>query len=472
MLRVHLVAGEWRDLIFGEIFFLLFPHINFSFLWVPSTHMDAINKCVQLVATLCQAFLILWLVHWKFHRFDISLDAVIKYFACGFILVTGLAVFFELVEAIVIHLFIVLTISLSGITKVQSQDFGGGIASFGKLGGQFVSSSLSGGHGRYLQNQADEMSKTFAKEYPILTCIYLFVNAFLMAAMVEELAKHFGFRMVEVPDFLSDEELQEGAEAVGAAERRAQREAALENEESEYDDEDVSEDGNPASPGRDCAAYEAMGDTMATTVDAAVNAAAAAVGATSPRVESNLNLAPAPPKTLNGRGAAITVAMVAVALGFACCENLVYIFIYNGSDLETKIAVLILRSLFPIHPLAAAIQSIGVCRHDVEKDRRFGVGRSILPAVFLHGSFDLAIMIASFLVAVNPDDEDFEENAEIASLATSFVIFLFGVVYYLFQSRAQRKRLDELDCADGSKKAGLLPATVTVGDDGDHALVM
>ena len=396
---------------------------------------------------------------------------MIKYFACGFILVTGLAVFFEVIEAIFIHLFLVLAISLSGITKVQSQDFGGGIASFGKLGSR-LSNSLSGGHGRFLQDQAEDMSKTFAKEFPIITCIYLFVNAFLMAAMVEELAKYFGFRMVEHPDFLRDDQLQEGAEAVAAAERRAQREATLENEESEYDDEEDSEDGNPASPGRDCAAYEAMGDTMATTVDAAVNAAAAAVGATSPRVESNLNLAPAPPKTLNGRGAAITVAMIAVALGFACCENLVYIFIYSGSDLETKIAVLILRSLFPIHPLAAAIQSIGVCRHDIEKDRRFGVGRSILPAVLLHGSFDLAIMIASFLVAVNPDDEDFEEKAEIASLATSFVIFLLGVVYYLFQSRAQRKRLDELDCAAGSKKAGLLPATVTVGDDGDHALVM
>lgn len=129
---------------------------------------------------------------------------MIKYFACGFILVTGLAVFFELVESIVIHLFLVLAISLSGITKVQSQDFGGGIASFGKLGSRFVSNSLSGGHGRLLQDQAGDMSKTFAKEFPIITCIYLFVNAFLMAAMVEELAKYFGFRMVRSLRFNSN----------------------------------------------------------------------------------------------------------------------------------------------------------------------------------------------------------------------------------------------------------------------------
>ena len=96
---------------------------------------------------------------------------MIKYFACGFILVTGLAVFFELVEAIFIHLLLVLAISLSGITKVQSQDFGGGIPSFGKLGDRFISNSLSGGHGRFLQDQAEDMFKTFAKEFPIITCI-------------------------------------------------------------------------------------------------------------------------------------------------------------------------------------------------------------------------------------------------------------------------------------------------------------
>lgn len=37
-------------------------------------------------------------------------------------------------------------------------------------------------------------------------------------------------------------------------------------------------------------------------------------------------------RTKESIGAAITVAMVAVAVGFACCENLVYIFLYNGSS--------------------------------------------------------------------------------------------------------------------------------------------
>ena len=351
------------------------------------------------------------------------------------------------------YLFLILVISVSGITEVQSQDFGSGVASFGKLGIiQSVSNGFGGGHGRYLQDQTEGMIKTYAKEFPAITCVYLFINAFLMAAMVEELAKYFGFRMIEHPDFLSDEQLQEGAEAV---------EAALENKESEYED-DGSED---AKPDRGCVPYEAMGDTVATTVDAAVSTAAEAVGATSPRAESNLKLVPAPNKTCNGKAAAITVAMISVALGFACCENLVYIFIFApSSDLETKISVLVLRSLFPIHPLLAAIQSIGVCRRDIENDRSFGVGRSILPAILLHGSFDLVIMIASFLVAVNPDDEKFEE-AETASLVVSFAIVLFGAAYYVVQSRAQRKRLNEME---SGAKAGLLPTATAAAD---HALV-
>lgn len=215
--------------------------------------------------------------------------------------------------------------------------FGSGGASFSKLGERFLTSGFSGGHGRYLQDQADDMSKTFAREYPVVTIIYLFINAYLMAAFVEELCKYFGFRMVEHPDFLTDEELTEGTEAVAALERRAAREAALEQEE---DDEDELQ------PGGDCGAYAAMqGDSLATAVgeaadvalqhaESTLSAAVKAVGATSPKTESNLKLAPAPPKTLNGKGAAITVAMVAVALGFACCENLIYIFIYNGSSLE------------------------------------------------------------------------------------------------------------------------------------------
>ena len=50
-----------------------------------------------------------------------------------------------------------------------------------------------------------------------------------------------------------------------------------------------------------------------------------------------------PPRKMQSIGSGITVAMVAVALGFATCENLIYIFVYSAKTLNDQIAVLIAR---------------------------------------------------------------------------------------------------------------------------------
>merc|ERR1712161_130689 len=92
-------------------------------------------------------------------------------------------------------------------------------------------------------------------------------------------------------------------------------------------------------------------------------------------------------------GSAITVAMVSVALGFACCENLMYVFVYSTTSLGVEISTLVARSFFPVHPLCAAIQSIGVCKRDLEVTKKIGIGRIISPAVLLHGSFDFVLMV-------------------------------------------------------------------------------
>ena len=53
------------------------------------------------MATFVQAFLIVFFVHWVWYRFDLSPDAVIKYFACiGFIITTSTALCFELLESV------------------------------------------------------------------------------------------------------------------------------------------------------------------------------------------------------------------------------------------------------------------------------------------------------------------------------------------------------------------------------------
>jgi len=144
-------------------------------------------------------------------------------------------------------------------------------------------------------------------------------------------------------------------------------------------------------------------------------------------------------------GAGITVAMVSVALGFACCENLLYIFIYNGTSPQLETMVLISRSLFPVHPLCAAIQSIGVCKQCLENERSISLRHIIFPALMLHGSYDFTIMILNFLSSLHQDND---QNAmmfySLLALPFSFAIIILGLLYYIKESRAQTIRLSNI----------------------------
>ncbi|KAL7547802.1 hypothetical protein ACHAWF_011073 [Thalassiosira exigua] len=255
--------------------------INSNFTW---------ENMIVLLLTLGQAFFIEWLVHWRWNLFDLSFDSVIKYFACGFLLTTPMAVIFEMIVSTLgsVLMFVLATII---------------IASDSQLANDLASDPKKG------------MEEIFVN-FPALFVFMEFVNAFLVAALVEEMVKYFGYRMVVTPDLLP------------------------------------------------------KGRYTPTTGNS--------TGSTSEsRVKST--------------GSGVTVAMVSVALGFACCENLMYVFVYAPPTLGVQISTLVARSLFPVHPLCAAIQSIGVCKRDLEGDKRFGVGRIIFPAILLHGSFDFVL---------------------------------------------------------------------------------
>lgn len=55
------------------------------------------ENMIVLILTLGQAMLIEYLVHWRWNLFDLSFDSVIKYFACGFLLTTPMAIIFEII---------------------------------------------------------------------------------------------------------------------------------------------------------------------------------------------------------------------------------------------------------------------------------------------------------------------------------------------------------------------------------------
>ena len=272
----------------------------------------------KFVATFLQAFLILYLVHWRSHRFDISLDAVIKYFASGFILSITSALIFESVISLVLQLVLIIIMP----PQVHND---GGYGKFSEYRPYFTFAENSPWN---MYTDGDGYQNTFRVQHPFISAIVLFLNAYVVAALVEELSKYFGFLMVEHPDFLCDSQLEAAAEF-----------SACDGEDDECggdesDEDSVAEAGIGDNP-CDSLTFEGGGLTRTghrLALSRFLGKKNADVdGVTQQRVE----LHPAPPRSSRSIGTGITVAMVSVALGFACCENLIYIFLYHGDNLES-----------------------------------------------------------------------------------------------------------------------------------------
>ena len=143
-------------------------------------------------------------------------------------------------------------------------------------------------------------------------------------------------------------------------------------------------------------------------------------------------------KSVQSLGGGITLAMVCV--GFTCCANLVYVYIYSGNTIGMEITVLIARSFFPIHPIAAALQSIHVVEREVEVTRTTRLGRILLSPVLFHGAYDFCILWLDFASNRNGNyAKDFDFGG-LLSFITSATIMISGLVYYLVMASKQRSR--------------------------------
>mmetsp|Transcript_2015 Transcript_2015/g.3152 ORF Transcript_2015/g.3152 Transcript_2015/m.3152 type:complete len:736 (-) Transcript_2015:1126-3333(-) len=339
-----------------------------------------------LLATHAEALFVLYLVHWKWHKLTVSVDAVIKYFASGFVLSIFMAMVIESVMMIIFYpigiiIFVMDTEEESGSVPLD----------------QWMSNP----------SNIHDLTKHHLGQFAVIA----FAFSFLVAALVEEICKYFGFWTAETPDLTK-----------------------------------------PA-------------DVILTT--------------TTGQEEQQQHYDPG----LIRCASRITVAMVAVATGFACAENLEYVM--GQASVLDEVVLLIVRSLFPVHQLCAAIQSIGVVRRDLEGDKKFQLGRIILPAILLHGFYDfVAIFWGIFEYAETDLDPDASSSYQppedgaspplevgelLKTLALCCPVVGAGVLYYYLASEKQRRRLAALDHVQGN---GSMALRLVEEDDQESAKIV
>lgn len=377
---------------------------------------------IILSATFLQSFLVLWVVHWIFHKSDLSLDAVIKFFTAGFVIAVPSAFFFE-----------GLLVNITLVTAV----LGYGLGEF--IGGEsFV--------------------EWITQHYRLLWILVEVFNAYIVATVTEELCKYYTFRCVEHPDLIfltglvsttqDERALEGGVVKYPFSSHQVQRT----NSKNPYDD-DASHYSKSS--------HRSKGSGKNLSLDP----------------EDEFTEDDQDVRTHRQKAAAVTTAMISVAVGLACAENFLYVFLLGGTgsgvdsdDPESAMdgylqewIVLFFRSIFPVHALAAAMQSVNMIRKFVETDNinghRIGVGRIIMPAVIMHGTFDAILLGINVFIETSWDDymeanggnidqDSTPYNAFIVNLVAwlsiTFVM-LAGFIWYYRENRRQRIRLIEME---------------------------
>ena len=418
------------------------------------SHAFAFYDFLIYVATITQSVVLLSVLVWFVNRSqrptiqtcELSLDAMIKFFFSGFCLSTSLAIFWELVVSIIVRMIVALSMAIAGVDPETAPDYNlhngnGWMGSRRSLwedveslpnhwkawkssswllptvSGPLLSTASSG------SPSVKEWFEAYGNDHPVFYAFYLLVEAFLLAALIEELCKYFGYRMVEHPDFLSKDELTDASRILMG------------------ENDNLLDEGNVPPELRD------------------------------PEDPSNQNVGSRQldyskqGQSIQARGANITIAMICTAMGFTCCENLVYVFFYSSSSPWMELAVLISRSFFPVHPIAAAIQSVGVCKRDLEGMRNYQVGWIIFPSILFHGTYDFFLLLIDFLTKRNGiyaenDGDAASDEDNIVSLILSFFVSLSvmgAAIFYLsLESRRQRQRLAAMDLNTNADRSRLI----------------
>jgi hypothetical protein len=362
------------------------------------------------------------------------LDAVIKFFAAGFVIAVPSAFFFE---GLLVNITLTTAYIVYGFGQLISKE-------------TFVN---------WVMN--------YYRPLWILAEIF---NAYIIAAVTEELCKYYTFRCLDHPDLIfltglvskmQDERSLEGGHLVKYP--FSSHQVQWTNQKNlQYDD-----NASQYSRGSHCSTGSRLQEEDTDNED--FN-----------EVENDV-------RTHRQKAAAITTAMISVAVGLTCAENFVYIFFLGGTSagggssysdpgqkgyLQEWI-VLLFRSIIPVHALAAAMQSINMVRKFVETDNahghRIGVGRIVMPAVLMHGTFDAVLLGINVYIETSWDDylEQYGNVADpdnppynpvivncVAWFSITFVL-LAGMGWYFRENRRQRARLILLEEQENAQAAGV-----------------
>ena len=372
-------------------------------------------------------------MHGIFHKSDLSLDAVIKFFSFGFLLATPAAI---VVESIILNM-VIATYYL----------------------GYLISTIFSGGS---LQSMGDD-EHWYYFSFQLAMAM---VESYLVAALSEEFCKYYTFRTIEHPDLIF----------LTGLDRSKKDETALLGGNSAY----------PFSLENASALVNRCGSFETDFIQA--SRASKSYRGYNPIIRDQNNRIPPESeetdeepevRTINQQAAAVTTgafslfncrrgklsylnsiscvllyssncclllyytALISTAVGLACAENFLYVFILShGSSTKEDIILLFFRSLFPVHALCAALQSTSIVRKFLENDdtvsKRIGVGRIVLPAIFLHGTFDFVIMTVNICIDTY---SGYQKWINVIGGSSLIVIMVGGTIWYYVQNRQQCLRL-------------------------------
>ena len=257
----------------------------------------------QFLGILMQSLILLHIIYWRENALNISLDAVIKYFACGFFICSFLTLVFESIVHYPVEIILNLILQNNLVTDIYT--------SISHSMTLYIIPSLWSSD--TINALADVTAKVaFMRRHAPIMLIYLVVKSYLTAALVEELCKYFSYKMVEHPDFLSEEELINASNTIAPSRYSSN----VEQIDEENSDDDSSDDDLETEQ-QIYRSYQRHNDNV--------------IDSTAPEIKptNSISILPGDHRNVEKLASATTVSMCSVALGFACFENMIYIYFYT-----------------------------------------------------------------------------------------------------------------------------------------------